>query len=208
MVQVGPMKHPSTQALFHYWNAQRGTRLAPERSDIDPRAIRHVLGDTIMLAADFVDQLRYRLAGTRVCALFCREIKGEAFSALWDQASCGAIDDLLAAVAKDKAGAVAGVNGRTNDGDQLQLELLLLPLAHHAHTRTRALGALATAAQPYWLGTKPLVELKLVTFRHLGQDVEPSFETPALQGPAGGRICHGFVVYSGGREGPPDTRTG
>ena len=83
----GVMKHASTRALFDYWNTQRGHRAAPERADIDPAAIRHALGDTFMLAADFVDQLRFRLAGTRVCALFGREIKGEGFTALWSEAS-------------------------------------------------------------------------------------------------------------------------
>ena len=62
-----------------------GTVRLPSAADIDPAAIRHALGDTFMLAADFVDQLRFRLAGTRVCALFCREIKGEAFSALLER---------------------------------------------------------------------------------------------------------------------------
>jgi hypothetical protein len=82
--QVASMKHQSARAVFDYWNKKRGTRPAPERADIDPTEIRHALSDTFMLAADFVDQLRFRLAGTRVCALFGREIKGEAFAA------CGA----------------------------------------------------------------------------------------------------------------------
>ena len=29
------MKHPSTRALFEYWNARRGSRPAPERCEID-----------------------------------------------------------------------------------------------------------------------------------------------------------------------------
>jgi hypothetical protein len=61
-------KHLSTRALFDYGNRQRGERPAPARSDIDPAAIRHALGDTFMLATDFIDEIRLRLAGTRVCA--------------------------------------------------------------------------------------------------------------------------------------------
>ena len=45
------MKHPSNRELFEYWNERRGTRLAPERADIDPAAIRKVLGDTFVLEA-------------------------------------------------------------------------------------------------------------------------------------------------------------
>ena len=103
------MKHQSTRAVFDYWNKKRGTRPAPARADIDPTEIRHALGDTFMLAADFVDQLRFRLAGTRVCALFGREIKGEAFAALWSETSRQSIDDLLAIVTNEATGAVAGL---------------------------------------------------------------------------------------------------
>ena len=107
--QVALMKHASTRTVYDYWNTQRGHRAAPERADIDPAAIRHALSDTFILAADFVDQLRFRLAGTRVCALFAREIKGEAFSALWSEASRESIDDLLGILVNEKAGVVAGV---------------------------------------------------------------------------------------------------
>src|SRR5690348_18128600 len=61
----------------------------PPRSTLFPYTtlfrsdIRHVLGDTFMLSADFIDELRFRLAGTRVCALFGREIKGESFTSFW-----------------------------------------------------------------------------------------------------------------------------
>ena len=165
------MRHPSTKAVFDYWNAQRGTRAAPERADIDPIAIRHALGDTIMLAADFVDQLRFRLAGTRVCALFCREIKGEAFSALWNETSRDLIQELLGIVTSEQVGAVAGLRGHAADGDVVELELLLLPLAHSGHARIRALGVLAPPQPPYWLGEKPVAELELITLRHIGQEV-------------------------------------
>lgn len=210
------MKHPSTRALFAYWNKQRGTRPAPGRADIDPSDIRHELGDTFMLAADFVDQLRFRLAGTRVCSLFCREIKGEAFSALWHEASRKMIEDLMTVVTNENVGAVAGLTGRTADGATLDLELLLLPLDHVGHARIRALGVLAPTAPPFWLGERPVVALELGALRHIGTDIEsagaPQFamrpaKTP-VSAPAGGRVRHGFVVYSGGRETAAGDKTG
>jgi hypothetical protein len=202
------MKHASTRALFDYWNEKRGDRLAPERGDIDPAAIRHALGDTFMLAVDFVDQLRFRLAGTRVCALFCREIKGEGFLALWSEASSKQIEDLLAIVNDETAGAVAGVTGRTADGTEVELEFLLLPIAHTGHARIRALGALVPVVPPYWLGEKPVVTLELGTLRHVGSELD-SFAAPRFAHPTEAvRLRHGFVVYSGGRELPPGERTG
>src|SRR5882724_4487529 len=74
-----PMKHSSTRELYNYWNLRRGSRAAPERSDIEPGAIRRVLADTFMLSFDPQGGHPFRIAGTRVCALFGRELKGNAF---------------------------------------------------------------------------------------------------------------------------------
>jgi len=196
------MKHASTRALFDYWSRKRGRRAAPDRADIDPADIRHVLGDTFMLTADFVDDIRFRLAGTRVCALFTREIKGEAFSALWSESSREPIEELLAAVINERVGAVAGVVGRTEDGDEVGLELLLLPLAHAGQVRVRALGVLAPLTPPYWLGERPVVALELKTLRHIDSR-QPDTGAPRFgQQREGQRLHHGFQVYTGGRGQP------
>jgi hypothetical protein len=73
------MKHPSNRELFD-WNMRRGERLAPERADIEPSAIRKILGDAFVLERHGVSNPVFRLAGTRLCALFARELKGESFS--------------------------------------------------------------------------------------------------------------------------------
>ena len=187
------MKHASTRTLFNYWNEQRGPRAAPERSDIEPGEIRHVLGDTFMLAEDFTNEIRFRLAGTRVCALFTREIKGEAFNCFWSEQSRKEIEDLLAAVTGENAGAVAGIMGRAADGAEIELEMLLLPLASTGQARIRALGSLAPLARPYWLGEQPVAELELRTLRHIeARQLETSRFGQV------GRIRRGFLVFNGG----------
>jgi hypothetical protein len=202
------MKHSSTRELFSYWNQQRGERPAPERGDIDPIAIRHALGDIFMLAVDFVDEQRFRLAGTRVCALFCRELKGEPFSALWNKASRQPIQDLLAIIAEDSTGAVAGVSGRAADGAIVDLELLLLPLAHQGHARIRALGVLAAADVPYWIGQNPVQELELGSVRHVSRELERVDFPRRTLTPDGGRLRRGFMVYQGGRVPPANEKAG
>jgi hypothetical protein len=202
------MKHASTRAVFEYWNKKRGIRAAPARAEIDPVEIRQALSDTFMLAADFVGELRFRLAGTRVCALFGREIMGESFGALWDDNSRKSIDALLAVVTEEKSGAVAGLTGRTEDGAEADLELLLLPLAQDGHSRIRALGVLAPTVPPYWLGAKPMVELALGVLRHVGTETERGYAPRLVPAAPGSRVRHGFVVYSGGRAPPSGERSG
>ncbi len=202
------MKHASTRAVFNYWNERRGNRPAPGRGDIDPVAIRHALGDTFMLSMDFVDQLRFRLAGTRICALFCREIKGEILSDLWAEKSRKPIEDILSIVTDETAAAVTGLTGRAADGAAADLEMLLLPLARiGGHARTGMLGVLAPTTPVYWVGEKPIAELELNTVRHLGPNLANHAAPRFTAAADGGELRHGFTVYSGGREEPSTERS-
>ena len=192
------MKHPSNRELFEYWNERRGTRPAPERADIEPGAIRHVLGDTFVIEVNRNDNHLFRLAGTRLCALFGRELKAESFTRLWQRSGQNAIRELIAVVMDEKVGVVASVTGATSDDllAPVQLEMLLLPLVSQSHAEARVMGALAPLAAPYWLGAKAIGPLTLGMFRHIGAETDTA--TPRFKA-AAGRIRHGLTVYDGGR---------
>lgn len=193
------MKHRSNRELFAYWNERRGARLAPERTDIDPAAIRHVLGDTFVLAANGFGGYPFRLAGTRLCALFGRELKGECFVALWDRDDQPIVRELVGTIVEEQTAVVASVTGKTADGalQSVTLELLLLPLAHRSCADARVLGALAPMTAPYWLGAKTMRPLTLCMFRYIGAGLG-SVTFPRLTA-GGGRRRHGLTVYEGGR---------
>ena len=200
------MKHPSSRDVFAYWTKQRGERPAPTRSEIDPGAIRYALADTFMLTADFVETQRFRLAGTRVCALFSRELKGEPFTELWSEASRNVIGELLNAITAENIGIVAGLSGRAEDGDAVDLELLLLPLAHEGHARIRAIGVLAGKDLPYWIGQKPVKELELVTLRHVSPALDKANARRFIVSRSGGEMRRVFIVYQGGLMAPPNEK--
>ena len=101
------MKHPSTRDLYNYWNERRGARLAPERGEIEPSEIRQVLGDTFVLACDGIGNHPFRLAGTRLCSLFGRELKGESFVKLWERTDQAAMRELIGVVIDDRGNALA-----------------------------------------------------------------------------------------------------
>lgn len=193
------MKHPSVRELYDYWNAQRGLRAAPERSDIEPGAIRRALADTFVLAYDRQTGHSFRIAGTRLCAAFARELRGAAFIDLWDQESRHRMHDLLAVVTHECVGVVAGARGRNAEGACLNLELVVLPLRHRTPTDARLLGALAPTEVPYWFGMNPLGRLSLGTIRYLGRDAAVPAKPSVAPPQPGGRIRHGLVVYDGGQ---------
>lgn len=163
------MKHAASQELYAHWEQRRGQRAAPERGEIEPGAIRQSLSDTFILELDGgAGDYRFRLAGTRICALFDRELKGESFVALWDAASRRPIADLLAILADESVGTVAGVTARNAAGDAIELELLLLPLGTRRPSLARTIGVLAPLRTPQWLGVNAIGALTLGSRRHLG----------------------------------------
>jgi hypothetical protein len=188
------MKHPSTRRLFDYWCEIRGDRLAPERGDIAPGPIRQILADTFILASG--DDHRFRIAGTRVCAAFGRELRGESFFDLWSTASSAEMQELMASVATDSVGVVGSASAVNHDGCKLQFEWLALPLSQQLATDARVVGVLAPTEVPYWLGVSALESLTLENFRYL-QSETGAGRVP--QSPLFARIRRGLVVYDGGR---------
>ena len=149
------MKHAASRELYAYWEEKRGARPAPERTDIEPGAIRAVLADAFILALDRRARHPIRLAGTRMCALFGREIKGESFLDLWDSTNRPTMEGLLSILSDECTGTVAGATGQNENGESVELELLLLPLSIRRPIFARAIGVLAPAQNSTMAGRKP-----------------------------------------------------
>lgn len=174
------MKNPSTRLVFNYWDELRGERNAPERGEIEPGALRHALADTFVLENEPIGPV-FRLAGTRLCALFGREQRGRAFAALWpDVETQGEMRRLVQTVMDETAGAVAGLSAETTGGASVHLELLLLPLRYRGRTHARVLGALSPAVTPEWLGLDTLDSMRMISLRMIwpGTPSPRQVETP------------------------------
>ena len=188
------MKHAASQELYAYWEQRRGQRVAPERADIEPGAIRQALSDTFILELDGANSHAFRLAGTRVCALFGRELKGESFVDLWDLGSRDPITDLLAISTDESVGTVAGVTAHSASGETVELELLLLPLGIRRPRLCRTIGILAPLQPPAWLGANPIGALTLGSRRHVGATTARTRLLPRFMAPR-----RGLVLHQGGR---------
>lgn len=183
------MKHPSNREFFAYWDDKRGAARAPDRSEIEPGAVRELLGDIFVLSYDHEAGFPFRVAGTRVCALLGRDVKDRSFSALFAPDCRREIDDIIAVVAEELLGAVAGINATAADGSLAHLELLLLPFNTRAHTPISLTGLLA----PFGSGHSVLSDFKLTSFRYLAHPPQ-RFVPRALKKLA---IARGLMVYEG-----------
>lgn len=163
------MRKPSTRELFNYWNELRGTRSAPERRDIDPTRIRHALANTFILEAVDGD-FRFRLAGSHLCSVYCRELKGRSFVKLWHDRDRDAIETLIKAVTDDHAVSLVTFSGTAQSNSNLSFETILLPLRHNGTTNSRIIGALTAMDEPYWLGLHPILEQRISGLRLIWPD--------------------------------------
>jgi hypothetical protein len=181
------MKHPSNRAFFTYWDDKRGTARAPDRSEIEPHALRELLGDIFVLAYED-EGFPFRVAGTRVCARFGRDVKNQSFSTLFAPESRGEIGEIVSAVAEETLPAIAGITATPQGGEPVHLELLLLPFHTRAHTPISLTGLLAPFNECHGV----LGDLRVTSWRYLHQ---PEKIVPrALRKLA---IARGFMVYEG-----------
>jgi len=182
------MKHPSSREFFAYWDEKRGDARAPERSDIEPGAVRGLLGDIFVLSYDSDAGYPFRVAGTRISALLGRDLKEESFSALFAAESRGEIGDLIGYVAEETLAAVAGITATSDNGLIAHLELLLLPFNTRAHTPISLTGLLA----PFESNVTTLRDFRLTSWRYLHR--QEKLVPRALRKLA---IARGFMIYEG-----------
>src|SRR3954470_15132169 len=183
------MKHPSSREFYAYWDNARGDAPAPDRSEIEPGAVRELLGDVFVLSYDAGAGYPFRVAGTRVCALLGCDLKDRSFSALFAPEGRREIDDIISVVAEEMLGAVAGITATSDNGATAHLELLLLPFNARAHAPLSLTGLLA----PFEGEHGVLRDLKLTSYRYVGHQSE-KLVPRALRKLA---VARGFMVYEG-----------
>lgn len=163
------MRLATTRLLFAHWDRLRGERAAPVRGDIDPAHLRNVLADVFMLDAQPWQEGRIRLAGTRVCALFGHELKGQRLPELWFDTERPEVARLIGAVTGGMHGLVASLIGETGGGRDLDLEMLLLPVRPNASSPCGAIGSFAALALPPWFGVDAITSLSTRTIRMIAR---------------------------------------
>lgn len=169
------MKSVSTRELYEYWQELRGKRPAPERRDIEPAAIKTLLSDVFILEHSTGTNFDYRLAGSSLCAAYCRELKGRPFSQFWNEEDQEALDTTLTAIREDAAAAVIGYRGMNDRGQSVPFEMLLLPLRYGGIDYPRILGIAVPADTDYWLGANPITSHEMMSMRLIWPDEQPGF---------------------------------
>ncbi|MER8374221.1 PAS domain-containing protein [Mesorhizobium sp. M1409] len=209
------MNQNGSITLFHYWNRLRDGRPAPKRSEVEPADIKSLLADTFILERDTRGQAVFRLAGTRLCACYGRELKGFSFPSLWREKDQRLVSRLIHGVFDQKSVVLITYEGFSRNGRSNKFELLALPLDGGIEN-PRCLGVVSAVEKPFWLGADPITDALIDSIRVIDPEKELLSNRPAIDVPSlvpddlgipetisalgrARRIRH-LVVFDGGRE--------
>lgn len=173
------MRQKKSIETFNYWNDLRGRDDAPLRTHIDPASLLHLLSELFILEAMPSGSLVVRLAGTRICDFFGREIRTRDFASLWGGTHAREPVEIAGGVIAYAAPALLNATGFTASGRHVSFEMLLLPLRSPNGVCERLLGCLVPAANPAWLGGEPLEFLTMDRSRLLTDRSPAVAEAPS-----------------------------
>lgn len=195
------MRHASIRALYAYWAQLSAGRLAPERREINPKAIARELGDLFILDGE-VETFAFRLAGSRLVHSLGRDVTGTSFLSIFDHQALKTAHDMLVCTAREAEPVLIGIRdaatvmprpaaptpvehfaqrrdtpSSTPPSERRRAfeghgELLLLPLLHRGKIGDRLFGAMALFDPPA-LARDGAIELAITGTRVLGRNASP-----------------------------------
>jgi hypothetical protein len=169
------MKTQSALQLFQYWNRLRGNLPAPKRTQIEPFDIQDVLSQTFILECGSHNcAMTFRLAGTAISNLFCRPLRGDLFSELFESRNRPVISRLMRNCYQNGSVVLLELSAQSVSGRQTLLELIMLPL-HDEPAGHRILGCIAPHQTQFWHGLEPVSHIDLYSIRIVDPNHDPLF---------------------------------
>ncbi|AYG59217.1 PAS domain-containing protein [Rhizobium jaguaris] len=172
------MRQKTSIEIFTFWEQLRGNADAPLRNLIQPSAVRHILPELFILEAVPHEAPRFRLAGTAICNLMGRELRGESFAALWAGRQPDDPVRIAAGVMAHVVPALINATGYSISGRHMAFEMVLMPLRSAGDVCDRLLGCLTPGAHATWLGSERLEFLALDRSRLLYERPARPVELP------------------------------
>ena len=137
--------HSLLNDVMRYWERKRGARRMPERPDIDPREIKSLLPQVLLVdVLSGGNDFRYRLVGSRLSPYFPSEATGKIMSealAPFGEQTVGATLSAYRTVAIERTPIRAAGPGETFAQPSKFFEAVLLPLGDDSGPANMIFGA-------------------------------------------------------------------
>ncbi len=177
------MKHRNSHLLVGYWSRLRKGRPIPDQSDIDPRALKRMLPDMLILDAVDPSHPLYRLAGTQLCERHGSELRGTNFLAGWEVRSRRDLAGLLAQALQTHQPLCLSSFGTSPQASVVEMETLLAPVSFGGGGATRFVGMVQILGDGAQLADKPIAFQRLTDAQLVQEDEPLSVMEPPLRRP-------------------------
>ena len=167
-----------------YWEALRGMRMMPKRSEIDPRGIENALEYTFVLERIAPGMARLRIAGSHLGDLMGMEVRGMPLTAFITPSGRRQLSDALEEVFQRPAICELRLTAETaRDKPSMDARMVLLPLKSDLGDVSRILGCFVARGE---IGRSPrrfdVIGAKIRPITAPTDAVEP--EAPPAPAPA------------------------
>ena len=133
------------EEVRRYWDALRGERLLPLRSEVDPRGIEGALDSAFVVERIAPGIARFRLAGSHLVDLMGSEVRGMPLSVLFAGESRPELAEAVEGVFSGPETLRLTLSGeRGLARPTMSAQMILLPLRSDLGDITRALGCLVS----------------------------------------------------------------
>ena len=196
------MLHPGSRQLFRYWETLRAEKPFPRREDVDFAAIKAVMPDLVIIERDHLRKsFRYRLAGSRVCALFAVNLTASDVFANWDHFETDVIRRHLEIAQTRFQPAVIRMRLTTDREQQLAAELVILPVQMQNASTVQLIGGVFPFRSAAGLGHTSIAARELVSARVIWtehQGTLPNPQEPIFENAGERPVSRNFRLIDGG----------
>lgn len=193
------MLHPGSRALFRYWEGVRGEMSAPPRDWLDLRKIPMLVPYLFMIERKPSHGYAWRLAGTRVCELWGKELTGKTAFAVDDRFERDSINRLLAGVVDSHQPFVLRFRLGSESGLSVAAELVGVPLRARQGNATYAFGVIMPFRDVSWARHDPVTSFELSAARTIWTEPVPGADWSRLAKSQPANSQQAFQVINGGR---------
>jgi len=143
------MSDPILEGLKSYWENLRAGRVAPYRSEIDPREFKHALENMFILEIVGDKNIRVRLAGMKMCEMMGMEVRGMSPRAFMMPGDRSNFDEAILNVVATPTVTEFAMETVDYNGRSGTAYVLMMPLRSDFGEITRILGCITDTGDNY-----------------------------------------------------------
>jgi hypothetical protein len=135
--------HPGSRSLFAYWESLRAERPCPNREEFAFEPVKNLMPDMVVLEQDLArGGYRFRLAGSRVCALFGRNLTASDALSGWDAYETSILSNHFKLAFDNFQPILVRMRLLTDTGITVAAELIAMPIRERKSNRIQLIGGL------------------------------------------------------------------